>query len=108
MRPYKGPISTAGQEGGSTLLDRVLLALVDTLDSLKAVVSNDVLVRHTFGVAATDSIVTHGLGFTPRTWEIVDQDASAVVWKSGTRNSRPTLTIILRASAPVTVVLRFT
>jgi hypothetical protein len=108
MRPYKGPISTAGAEGGSTVLDRVINALVDVFDSLKKVVTNDVLVRHVFSAATTDSIVTHGLGFAPRTWEIVDQDANAVLWRSGTRNERPTQTLIMQASAPVTVVLRFT
>ena len=97
--------NTSGQEGGSTILDRLMSAVEASFDSLKGAVLNDTLVRATLGTG--DTVVTHGLGYVPRTWEIVDRDANANVWRSPTVNQRASSTIILRASAAVTVLLRF-
>jgi hypothetical protein len=100
------PPSSTGQPGGSTFLDRVLAMIQASLDSLARVVTDDVLVRALIGV--TDTPVTHGLGYQPRTWDVVDRDSNAVVWRSGTVNQRASMVIILKASAPVTVQIRFT
>ena len=96
---------TAGQPGGSALLDRILARLRTTLRSLQKAVTNETLVRAT--IAVTDTQVFHGLDAPPTTWEVVDSDADANVWRSATVNARPRHLIILRASAPVTVLLRF-
>lgn len=99
--------STEGKPGGSTLLDRILRRLSDTLLSLKLAVTNDHVVPATFSAATTDVQVFHGLKGPPVAWEVVDRDADAQVWKSATVNPRPRDAIILQASAPVTVKLRF-
>ena len=106
MKPFK-PANSTGQVGGSTFLDRMLDAVASSFDSLARAVTNDVLVRATLSSSA-DTPVTHGLGFAPRTWEIVDQNANAVVWQSPVANPRAASVILLRASAAVTVLLRFT
>ena len=57
--------------------------------------------------ATTDVTVRHGLQAPVKTWEIVDRTANAVVWRSATVNTNRD-TIILQASAGVTVLVRFT
>ena len=102
MIPFDFQDSEAGP------LAKLFRRLRDTLGSLADVVTNDRLVRVTFALATTDVAVLHGVGAPVRTWEIVDKDADANVWRSATVNNRLRDTIILQASAPVTVLIRFT
>ncbi len=105
VKPFQAP-NTSGQEGGSTILDRLGDLIEESFESLRKAVLNDVLVPATLGAA--DTVVTHGLGHLPETWEVVDRDADANVWRSPTVNTRPLTTIILRATGAVHVTLRFT
>lgn len=100
--------NTDGKPGGSELLDRILGRLQNTLGSLADAVMNTRLVRVAFTAATTDTPVRHGLGAPVRTWDVVDRNANAVVWQSSTVNSSMRDKIILQASAPVTVLIRFT
>lgn len=106
MIPFQ-PDNSTGQPGGSTFLDRMLDKVKASFDSLRGVVTNDVLVTATLD-NTRDWPVSHFLKGTPKTWEVVDQDANAVIWRSKAANSRPSSVILLRSSAPVNVTLRFT
>lgn len=98
----------SGRPDWAGLIDKMLVGLDNTLKSLTNAVLNDVLMTVSFGAAATDVRVFHGLRAPVRTWEIVDKNADANVWRSSTENPNESLFIILQASAPVTVKLRFT
>ena len=102
VKPFQAP-NTSDQPGGSTILDRLGDLIEESFDSLAQAVTNDVIVTATLG--ATDVIVTHGLGYPPKTWEVVDRDANATVWRTAVATTK---TITLRASASVKVALRFT
>lgn len=100
-----------------TILNRIVQSLQVTFGSLKNVVTNDALVgdkpRTPNGpsrvpIATTDTRVFHGLGHAVVTWEVVDIDGPATVYQSSSHNASPTKYIILQASAPVNVLLRFT
>jgi hypothetical protein len=97
---------TEGKPGGSSLLDKFIVRLEATLDSLAKAVTNERLLTVALPVATTDVTVLHGLGAPVLTWEVVDRNANAVVWRSPTVNARPRDTLILQASAPVTVLIR--
>lgn len=56
----------------------------------------------TLGVSVNN--VAHQLGKIPVAWQVVDRNANAVIWRTGTANSD---TIPLQASATVTVTLQF-
>lgn len=99
--------NTEGNPGGSALLDRILERLSTTLSSLTKAVTNDRLVSVVFPSASTDVQVFHGLKGAPVSWEVVDKTADVNVWRSSTLNDRPRETIILQASADVTVLVRF-
>lgn len=100
------PLNTSGAEGGSTLLDRIQALLKKALDALaNGKLDNSTLVPAT--IAAVDTTVYHNLGQPVASWDIVDRDANANVWRSPTVNGNPSRTIILRASVPVNVVIRF-
>jgi len=101
------PVNTSGQPGGSTILDRMLSAIADSIASLAGAVTNDVLVRTTLD-NTRDWPVVHGLGHAVQTWEIVDIDGSATVWQPATVNATPKTSILLRSSASVSVLIRFT
>jgi hypothetical protein len=100
------PFTTGGYDGGSPLIDRIISAVGDSFTSLLKAVTNDKLVRATLD-NTRDWPVTHALGYVPATWEVVDIDANATVWRSKAVNARASSMILLRASAPVTVLLRF-
>jgi hypothetical protein len=95
------------EDTGSSLLDRIMRRLSTTIDSLTNAVTNDHLVSVTFLSASTDVIVRHGLDGPPVSWDVVDRDANANVWRSPTVNIRPREVIILRASAAAIVLVRF-
>jgi hypothetical protein len=99
---------TEGKPGGSNLLDRLIVRLEATLDSLAKAVTNERLLAETLPVATTDVTILTGLNAPVRTWEVVDRSANAVVWRSPTVNGRPRETLILQASAPVSVLIRVT
>ena len=98
---------TEGKPGGSRILDELLSRLQNTLQSLARAVTNERLIRVTFTAATTDTPVIHGLKQPVTTWDIVDRSANAVVWQSATVNTEMAKKIILQASAPVTVLVRF-
>lgn len=89
-----------------TWIDRMMELIQKSFDSLLRAVTNDIIVTATIGTG--DTVVRHGLGAPPTSWEVVDINANAVVWRSATVNATPAQTIILKASAPVIVKLRFT
>lgn len=88
------------------LLDRIQAAIADAFDALKRTVTNDKIVSVTLD-NTRDWPVTHGLGHAPASWEVVDLDGNATVWRSTAVNARPRDVILLRASAPVNVRVRF-
>lgn len=98
---------TAGQPGGSALLDRVVTAISTALESLGDVVNNDRTVTQRLTAAAGDQRVFHGLKAPPKSWDVIDQDANAVVWRSPTANATPQDFLLFRTSADVTVTIRF-
>lgn len=105
MKPFQAP-NTSQQAGGSLILDRALADIEDSINSLANAVTNDVLVRVSLD-NTKDWPVTHGLGHQVQTWDVVDRNANAVVWQPPTVNSSPTRVILLRASAPVSILVRF-
>lgn len=86
--------------------DKLMGYLVAAFDSLTKAVTNDHIIRQAIGTG--DTKVFHGLGHQVETWEIVDQNANAVIWQSPTVNATPETFILLKASAPVTASVRFT
>lgn len=106
VKPFQ-PDSSSQAPGGSTFLDRMLAKIAESFASLTNAVTNDTLVRVDLD-NTRDWPVAHGLGQPVRTWEVVDQDANAVIWRSQAVNRAPKAVILLRASAPVSVLLRFT
>lgn len=105
MKPFQAP-NTSGQEGGSTILDRIGDLIEESFDSLAQAVTNDVLVNA--AIAVTDTVVTHGLGHPVTTWEVVRRDGPGAVYESSTVSKDPSKTIILKASAAVNTMIRFT
>lgn len=105
MRPFKA-ISTAAQQGGSMLLDRVIESIGASFASLAGAVTNDVLFIQDIPTGV-DVKVFHGMAAPPRTWEVCGKDANADVWESSTDNPRRGEYLLMRSSADVTVTLRF-
>lgn len=54
-------------------------------------------------VSGTPYSLSHGLGINPRGWIIVKKNAESDIWQ--TDSATPTLTMILNASADVTISL---
>lgn len=100
--------TTAGQPGGSPVLDNVVEKVGSAFASLGDVVNNEALVTVSIPGGGVDFEVRHQLGYIPKARDIVDIDANATIWRSPTVNADPRNTVILRASAAVTVTLRFT
>jgi len=99
--------ATAGKEGGSVLLDQIVNAISSVFARLGSIVTNTKIVPVAFTAGATDVIVAHGLGFAVTSWDVVDLDANAVVYRSPTSNPLPQRQIILRASAACNAKVRF-
>lgn len=57
--------------------------------------------------SAVDNIVPHELGRLIQGWQLVRQNANAVVWESSTVNENPKSYVILRSSATCTVSILF-
>jgi hypothetical protein len=91
---------------GNTVADKILTLLTNSLRSLRLAVTNDVLVTAT--IETTDTRVFHTLDQQPTTWEVVGIDTAATVHESATANAARERYLLLKASAPVTVTLRFT
>jgi hypothetical protein len=77
------------------------------LDDLTAAAITNIhsIAKVTLGTA--DSKIFHGLGQPITGWEVIRQDVSGTVYE-GSTSADPRRFINLRASAPVTVTLRFT
>lgn len=98
-------VAYAGQ--GSPLLDRLVDQLTSVFKKLGSIVTNNKVVPAKFTTPATDVVVFHGLGFVYTSWDVVDIDANAVVYRSPTANNQPDRSIILRASAVCNARIRF-
>lgn len=94
--------NSSNLEGGSTTMDRLIGNIAKFAGLLRKAVRNDALVTHAVGTS--DTVVPHGLGQVPTTWEVVDRDANAVVWRTAAMTR---VSVTLRASAPVNVLIRF-
>lgn len=58
-------------------------------------------------ITTNDTFVEHRLGREVQGWQLVRQNANAVVYESSTVNAQPSSTIILKASANCTVSILF-
>lgn len=104
FRPFNA-LSSQGQPGGSSILDRIQQALSETLDSLKGAITNEGLITQAIPTGA-DVKVYHRLGRPPTTVEIVNRNANANVWESATPNTQREIYVLLQSSANVTVTVR--
>lgn len=98
---------TDGKPGGSALLDRLIDRLGETFDSLVLSVTNAKIITVTFPLATTDLSIRHGLKGPPVSWEVVDKTAQVDVWRSTSLNPNPLTQIIMQASIPAVVKIRF-
>jgi len=98
---------TDGKPGGSALLDRLIDRIDETFESLVLAVTNARIVTVTFPLATTDLSVRHGLKGPPVSWEVVDKTGDVNVWRSTSINPNPLTQIIMQASAPAVVKIRF-
>lgn len=55
-------------------------------------------------LSGSSTAVRHSLSYIPQHWLVVDQDASAVVWRSATSTAD---SVVLATSSPVNVTLLF-
>lgn len=90
---------------GNGLLDRLLTRLRNTLNSLAKVVTNDRLVAAS--LSTTPTMVFHGLKGPPVTWEVVGRNAGEVVYESTAQNDSRDRFLLLVATGPVDVTVRF-
>lgn len=58
-------------------------------------------------ILTSNTEVNHGLGREVTGWFVVNKDANADVWQSGTANDNPTRKIILVSDTPVTAKIYF-
>lgn len=77
-------------------------SVIEKLPQLDSVIVKDVVLS-----AAIDNAVEHKLGRAIQGWQIIRQNANAVVWESATVNTTPSSFVILRASATCTVSILF-
>jgi hypothetical protein len=96
---------TAGRQGGSALLDRILDRLRNTLNSLSKAVTNERLVTTSLGTTPTQ--VFHGMNGPPVAWEIVGRSAGEVVYEPAIVNGNRNKYLYLQATGAVNVVVRF-
>lgn len=68
---------------------------------------DSVIVKNVTLSAAIDNLVEHKLGREIVGWQIIRQNANAVVYESSTVNTTPSAFVILRTSAACTVTILF-
>lgn len=88
---------------GDTATDRALDVLgqwIRDVERTNVFANSTTLTGITLGTTAKD--VPHGLGRVPQRWSVLDQDANAVIWRSGKADAS---VLPLKASATVTVTL---
>ncbi|HKV12608.1 MAG TPA: hypothetical protein VJ725_30970 [Thermoanaerobaculia bacterium] len=98
LRPFEYP----ADEGPVRQLVR---AIREHFALLTRAVTNDSLVAADLDVQ--DIRVFHGLGQVPVAWEIVGRDAAETVYESPTDNPERAKFLLLRATGPVSVKVRF-
>lgn len=98
-------ITTEGQEGGSSLLDRIIQSLTETFASLAKAVTNDRIV--TVSLSTTPLNVYHGLTFPPTSIDVIGLSAGEVVYESPVFNPLRRQYVTMLATGPVTARLRF-
>ncbi len=74
----------------------------EKLPQLDSVIVKDVVLSSTI-----DNVVEHKLSRPVQGWQVVRQNANAVVYESSTTNTAPSSVILLRASASCTVSILF-
>lgn len=67
----------------------------------------DSVIVKNVAITTNDTIINHKLNREVQGWQIVRQNANAVVYESSTVNTQPSSTIILKASANCTVSILF-
>lgn len=77
-------------------------AQFEKLPQLDSVIVKDITLSSTI-----DNLVEHKLGREIVGWQIIRQNANAVVYESSTINTTPSSFVILRASAACTVTILF-
>jgi len=108
--PFSPPKQTAGQPGGSLLLDQILILLGNTFRSLAASVTNSNLVPVTFNTAAfpDGQRVFHGLGQVPSTFEAVNMQApGGIVSESSAVNPNRDKYLVLQCTTDIACAIRF-
>jgi hypothetical protein len=98
-------ITTEGQDGGSTLLDRIVQSLTETFASLAKAVTNDRIV--TVSLSTTPLNVYHSLPSAPTAIDVVGLNAGEAVYESATFNPLRRQYVTMLATGPVTAKLRF-
>lgn len=109
MRADFTAIQTQGQQGGSSVLDRVIKFVGDAFSKIGDVVNNDRIVSVTFAAGALTGVqVQHSLGFVPKSWDVVDLDTDARIWRSdNAAGVDSTQVFTFNASAPCNAKIRF-
>ena len=75
---------------------------IEKLPQLDSTIVKDVVLS-----GAVDTFVEHKLARPIQGWQVIRQNANAVVWESSTTNEQPSSLVILRASATCTVSILF-
>ncbi len=99
---FKFPRFGSSVLGGA--LDKLVERISNAFDGLSEAVTNDAIVRTPLDTVPRR--VFHGLGESPRAWEVVGIDAAAMVYEPQASDNRA-LYVWLAASAPVNVQVRF-
>ena len=102
MRPF---IRTAGLDRQNQVFEN---SVNDVFQSIyKNPLLNDARISTGIVLGTSDTYVSHGLNRNPTGYIICGSNANAVVYTSSTTNLQPTASIILKASAAVTVNILF-
>lgn len=104
MKPFDFPV-TADLANGSWLLDKLIGTLRGVFDSLTLAVTNATIVRTALDVTPTN--VFHGLGESPRAYDVVGRNAGEHVFEAPGVNLKRNLYVTLQATGPVSVAIRF-
>jgi hypothetical protein len=104
MKSFEPPV-TADLAGGSWLLDKMLGLVRETFESIAFAVTNSAIIRIDLDVTPTN--VFHGLGESPRAYDIVGRDAGEHVFEASGANPNRARFVTLQATGPVSVAIRF-
>lgn len=103
MIPYS---SVNANDPEVQLVDQRLLMIFNSIIK-NPLLNSPTVVKGIMLNSGVDTIVNHGLGRAVTGWIIIDKNASGDVYQSTTTNTIPTASIILKATATVTVSILF-